>query len=87
MDPTIIRVAMPRPVRGSGKPRAKKHKVPPAVRAAAEAYKQAYKAVYGVVPRLRYDPSGPWVRIHGMAEGVKVARLRAMTTQLKLRHG
>lgn len=87
MDPTVIRVAMPRPVRGSGKPRAKKHKVPPAVRAAAEEYKRAYKAVYGVPPRLRWDAQGEWIRIHGVAEGVKVARLRAMTTQLKLRHG
>lgn len=85
MEPTITKVALPRPVRGSGKPRAKPLRVPPAVRAAADAYKKIYKAVYGCPPRLTWD--GQWIRIHGHNEGVSASRLRAMTTQLKLRHG
>lgn len=83
MDPTVKHIPLPRPVRGSGKPRAKPKRVPSAVRGAADEYKKAYKAVYGVPPRLFWD--GQWIRIHGHSEGVTAARLRAMTTQLKLR--
>jgi hypothetical protein len=85
MDGVASNVPLPRPVRGSGKPRAKAKKVPVAVREAALAYKQAYKAVYGVPPSLRYDPAGQWIRITGQSQGVKLSRLKAMTTQLRAR--
>lgn len=87
MNTDVKHIPLPRPVRGSGKPRAKPKKVPAVVRDAAQAYKQAYKAVYGVLPTLRYDPAGPWIRITGVSEGVSLSRLKVMTTQLKIRAG
>lgn len=60
-------------------------KVPPSVRLAVGAYKEAYHHVYGVRPTITYD--GKWIRVKGQAQGVSLARLKAMTTQLKLRAG
>lgn len=58
-------------------------KVPPAVRAAADAYKAAYKDCYGIPPSLRWD--GKWIRLAGQASGVTARRLKEMTTQLNNR--
>ena len=77
-------IPLPPPTRG-GKPGKRKPKVPAVLRAAADAYKQAYKAVYGIPPTLRWD--GKWIRITGQSQGVSLSRLKAMTTQLKLRAG
>lgn len=52
---------------------------------AAKEYKQAYKAVYGVLPELTWD--GKWVRIKGQPQGVNAKRLKELTRQLKLRAG
>lgn len=87
MSDVYTNVTLPRPVRGSGKPRTKQKKVPAAVRDAAAAYKAAYKAVYGIVPTLRYDPREKWIRITGVTGGVSLSRLKVLTTQLKIRAG
>lgn len=62
-----------------------KRRVPPAVRVAAEDYKAAYKAMYGMPAALKWD--GVWIRMQGQAEGVTTRRLREMTTQLRRRLG
>jgi hypothetical protein len=62
-----------------------KRRVPPAVRLAAEAYKAAYKALYGIPASLKWD--GVWVRIQGQTEGVTARRLKEMTTQMQRRLG
>lgn len=85
MDGNVKNVPLPRPVRGSGKPRRKGINVPAPVRRAAAEYKAAYKAVYGIPPTLRWD--GVWIRITGQSQGVKLSRLKAMTTQLRARIG
>lgn len=75
-------VAAPKPVR---KPRVKKIKVSDAIKRAAKEYKAEYFAVYGIKPVLTFD--GTWVRIAGQSQGVKLKRLKEMTTQLKTRRG
>ena len=75
---TIEAVPMP-------KRRKPKSKIPPALKAGAQEYKDAYRAVYGMLPELRWD--GKWIRIKGQAQGVNLRRLRELTTQLKLRAG
>jgi hypothetical protein len=62
-----------------------KRRVPPAVRAAADAYKAAYKALYGIPASLKWD--GTWIRVQGQSEGVTARRLKEMTTQLQRRLG
>ena len=54
--------------------------VPPAVRSAAQAYKAAYRALYGIPPALSWD--GKWVRLAGHKEGVTPRRLKELTAQL-----
>lgn len=65
------------------KKRKPKTKVPASLRKAAAEYKEAYKAVYHMEPRLTYD--GTWVRLHGSKEGVSTKRLKELTTQLRNR--
>lgn len=51
----------------------------------AKAYKTAYRAVYGLVPRVTYD--GKWIRLEGVAQGVSPKRLDELTRQLRARAG
>ena len=60
-------------------------KVPPVIRAAALAYKDAYKTVYTISPYVGWD--GTWFRFAGATEGVNLRRLKEMTTQLIRRAG
>lgn len=69
----------PRPAR---KPRSKGPKVSDALRKAAQEYKREYFNAYGRRPVITYD--GEWVRIDGGA-GIKLRRLKELTTQLKRR--
>lgn len=72
----VEQVAMPK--RRKSKPR-----VSPALRQAANEYKDAYKTVYNVKPELTWD--GKWVRIKGQAQGISLRRLKELTTQLRAR--
>lgn len=69
---------VPMPKRRKARPR-----VPQALRDAAQDYKDAYKAAYGVKPELTWD--GKWIRIKGQAQGVSLRRLKELTTQLRAR--
>lgn len=60
-------------------------KVADALRNAAEDYKAAYKAVYGMAPRLTWD--GKWIRLAGEAQGMSLMRLKERTAQLRNRKG
>lgn len=51
----------------------------------AKAYKSAYRALYGLVPRVTYD--GRWIRLQGESQGVSPKRLKELTRQLKARMG
>lgn len=70
-----------RPVPRRRKPKA----VPPAVRLAANNYKAAYRAVYGIPPGMKWD--GTWIRLEGQTEGVTAKRLKEMTALLLNRAG
>lgn len=52
---------------------------------AANEYKEAYKALYGVDARLTFD--GTWIRIKGEPQGMNLARLEERTRQLINRKG
>lgn len=52
---------------------------------AVKRYKEAYKAVYGVPPKVKRD--GKWFRIHGQSAGVTRQRLVEMAKQLEYRAG
>lgn len=81
--PLPVRTPAPALVR---KPRAPKGvKVSGSLKKAAREYKQAYREVYTINPKLTYD--GKWVRLQGVAEGVSTKRLRELTAQLKNRKG
>lgn len=58
-------------------------RVPPAVQIAVKDYKAAYKAVYGILPQMRWN--GTWIRLPGQNQGVSAKRLREMTAQLRRR--
>lgn len=73
------RVPIPAPRRKT------KVRVPPAVKTAAEDYKGAYKAMYGVQPSVKWD--GTWIRVSGYTEGVNARRLREITASIKRRLG
>lgn len=60
-----------------------KIKVSDALRNAAKAYKEAYKRLYHMEPRLMFD--GVWVRLPGQTEGISLKRLKELTTQLNRR--
>lgn len=74
-------VAKPKPQRKARAP--KRTKVSDALRNAADAYKKAYKGVYGIAPALTYD--GTWVRLGGSTQGIGLKRLKELTTQLRFR--
>jgi len=46
-------------------------------------YREAYKAVYGIVPGISFD--GAWVTLRGQPERVRLRRLRELTSQLRNR--
>jgi len=60
-------------------------RVPDNVKRAIERYSEAYKRVFGVLPEVTF--TNPYIRVHGQAQGVKLARLKEMTKQLKWRAG
>lgn len=60
-------------------------KVRDALKRAAEDYKSAYKALYGMAPVLTYD--GTWIRIKGESQGFNLQRLKERTAQLRNRKG
>lgn len=61
------------------------NKAPAVVKKAAAEYKEAYKDVYHMEPRLTWD--GKWIRIKGVSHGVSAKRLKEMTTLLRNRAG
>ena len=48
-------------------------------------YREAYRKVYGILPEVKFD--GQWYRIKGQSLGVKLRRLKEMTSQLEYRSG
>lgn len=65
----------------------KKDRIPDTVKRAFEAYSQAYKKVFGILPNsFRYDKVAQFIYI-GNSAGVTAARLRELTRQLNARAG
>jgi hypothetical protein len=50
---------------------------------ALDAYREAYKAVYGILPGVSFD--GVWCTLRGQPQRVRLRRLRELTTQLRNR--
>jgi len=59
--------------------------IPAALKTCVQAFKDAYKIVYGVTPEVTVRDG--YIRIKGQEYGVTRERLREMTTQLKWRAG
>lgn len=74
-------IPVPNPRRRKGQPKP----IPASLRRAADEYKAAYKACYGIPISLKWD--GKYVRIMGQTQGVTPSRLKEMTTQLRRRIG
>jgi len=60
-------------------------KLPTATRKPIEAFQEAYKAVYGLTPEVKFEDG--FFRIKGHEGGVTKPRLREMTHQLRWRLG
>ena len=65
--------------------REKKIPVGKPVAQAVHNYREAYRKVYGILPEVKFD--GQWYRVKGQTLGVKLKRLKEMTTQLEYRNG
>ena len=65
--------------------RVSKRTITKPARAVVDAYKDAYRRVYGVPPEVKFD--GTWYRITGHSAGVTAKRLKEMAQQLRYRAG
>ena len=65
--------------------RARKLPVKKPAAQAVHNYREAYRKVYGILPEVKFD--GQWYRIKGQVAGVKLRRLKEMTSQLEYRNG
>ena len=65
--------------------RARKLPVKKPAAQAVHNYREAYRKVYGILPEVKFD--GQWYRIKGQVAGVKLRRLKEMTSQLEYRSG
>ena len=65
--------------------REKKTPVGKPVAQAVHNYREAYRKVFGILPEIKFD--GQWYRIKGQVAGVKLRRLKEMTSQLEYRSG
>lgn len=60
-------------------------KVTDRIKKAAKEYKEAYRDLYGLNPRLTFD--GKWIRLAGEPQGMSLERLKERTKQLRNRKG